>query len=105
MSEQGTQTMKQNPLQYVSDQLQELRTKGVAPKLRVLEGEQKPVCTFDGREVINLASNNYLGLTTHKALRKAALDAVKRYGVGAGAVRTIAGTMKIHIELEEQIAA
>jgi glycine C-acetyltransferase len=55
--------------------------------------------------VINLASNNYLGLTTHKALRKAALDAVKRYGVGAGAVRTIAGTMKLHMELEEQIAA
>jgi glycine C-acetyltransferase len=55
--------------------------------------------------VINLASNNYLGLTTHKALRKAALDAVKRYGAGAGAVRTIAGTMKLHMELEEQIAA
>src|SRR6266481_3285714 len=105
MSEQGTQTMKQNPLQYVSDQLQELRTKGVAPKLRMLEGQQKPVCSFDGREVINLASNNYLGLTTHRALRKAALDAVQRYGAGAGAVRTIAGTMKLHVELEEQIAA
>ena len=105
MSELGTQTTKQNPLQYVSDQLDELRAKGVAPKLRVLEGEQKPVCVFDGREVINLASNNYLGLTTHKALRKAALEAVKRYGAGAGAVRTIAGTMKLHMELEEQIAA
>ena len=104
MSEQGTQTMKQNPLQYVSDQLQELRTKGVAPKLRVLEGEQKPVCTFDGREVINLASNNYLGLTTHKALRKAAVEAAKKYGAGAGAVRTIAGTMQLHMQLEEQIA-
>lgn len=104
MSEQGTQTMKQNPLQYVSDQLQELRTKGVAPKLRVLEGEQKAVCTFDGREVINLASNNYLGLTTHKALRKAAIEAAKKYGAGAGAVRTIAGTMQLHVQLEEQIA-
>src|SRR5207253_1461557 len=104
MSEQGTQTMKQNPLKYVSDQLQELRTKGVAPKLRVLEGEQKPVCTFDGREVINLASNNYLGLTTHKALRKAAIEAAKKYGAGAGAVRTIAGTMQLHMQLEEQIA-
>jgi glycine C-acetyltransferase len=70
----------------------------------VLEGEQKVVCTFDGREVINLASNNYLGLTTHKALRKAALEAVRKYGVGAGAVRTIAGTMQLHMELEEQIA-
>src|ERR1700674_4087792 len=104
MSDTATVTSKQNPLQYVSDQLKEMREKGVAPKLRVLEGEQKPVCIFDGREVINLASNNYLGLTTHKALRKAALDAVKRYGAGAGAVRTIAGTMKIHVELEKQIA-
>src|ERR1700755_2065439 len=105
MSETATQSGKQNPLQYVTDQLNELRAKGVAPKLRVLEGEQRAVCVFDGREVINLASNNYLGLTTHKALRKAALDAVKRYGAGAGAVRTIAGTMKLHLELEEQIAA
>ncbi|HEX9234001.1 MAG TPA: glycine C-acetyltransferase [Candidatus Acidoferrum sp.] len=104
MSEQGTQTMKQNPLKYVSDQLRELRAKGVAPKLRVLEGEQKPVCTFDGREVINLASNNYLGLTTHKALRKAVVEAAKKYGAGAGAVRTIAGTMQLHMQLEEQIA-
>lgn len=104
MSDTATMATKKNPTQYISDQLNELRAKGVAPKLRVLEGEQRPVCIFDGREVINLASNNYLGLTTHKILRKAALDAVKRYGVGAGAVRTIAGTMKIHIELEEQIA-
>jgi len=104
MSDTATMATKQNPTQYITDQLNELRAKGVAPKLRVLEGEQKPVCIFGGREVINLASNNYLGLTTHKSLRKAALDAIKRYGVGAGAVRTIAGTMKIHIELEEQIA-
>jgi glycine C-acetyltransferase len=104
MSEQGTQMIKQNPLQYVSEQLKELREKGVAPKLRVLQGEQKAVCTFDGREVINLASNNYLGLTTHKALRKAAVEAAKKYGAGAGAVRTIAGTMQLHMQLEEQIA-
>jgi glycine C-acetyltransferase len=104
MSDTATMATKQNPTQYITDQLSELRAKGVAPKFRVLEGEQKPVCIFDGREVINLASNNYLGLTTHKSLRKAALDAIKRYGVGAGAVRTIAGTMKIHLDLEEQIA-
>ena len=104
MSEQGTQMMKQNPLQYVSEYLGELREKGVAPKLRVLEREQKAVCTFDGREVINLASNNYLGLTSHKALRKAAIEAVKKDGAGAGAVRTIAGTMQVHMQLEEQIA-
>ena len=96
MTETGAQVTKQNPLQYVTDQLNELRSKGVAPKLRTLEGEQKAVCIFDGREVINLASNNYLGLTTHKALRKAALEAIKKYGAGAGAVRTIAGTMKLH---------
>ena len=104
MSESGTQTTKVNPLQYVTDTLQDLRAKGVAPKLRVLEGEQKPVCIFDGREVINLASNNYLGLTSHKALRKASIEAVRKLGVGAGAVRTIAGTMKLHMDLEEQIA-
>jgi glycine C-acetyltransferase len=103
MSE-GTQMMKQNPLQYVTEQLRELREKGVAPRLRVLEGEQKAVCTFDGKEVINLASNNYLGLTTHKALRKAAVEAAKKDGAGAGAVRTIAGTMQLHMQLEEQIA-
>lgn len=104
MSELGTQTTRHNPLQYVSEALEELRVKGVAPKLRVLEGEQKAVCMFDGREVINLASNNYLGLTSHKALRKAAIEATRKLGVGAGAVRTIAGTMKIHMDLEEQIA-
>ena len=104
MTDTGTQTTKRNPLQYITDQLNDLRAKGVAPKLRVLEGEQKPTCTFDGREVINLASNNYLGLTTHKALRKAALEGIKKYGAGAGAVRTISGTMKLHMELEEQIA-
>ena len=104
MSESGAQSTKQNPLQYVSEALAELRSKGVAPKLRVLDGEQKPVCVFDGREVINLASNNYLGLTSDKRLRKASIEAVKKLGVGAGAVRTIAGTMKIHMDLEEQIA-
>lgn len=104
MSESGAQSMKQNPLQYVSETLAELRAKGMAPKLRVLEGEQKPVCTFDGREVINLASNNYLGLASDKRLRKASVEAVRTLGVGAGAVRTIAGTMKIHMDLETQIA-
>src|ERR1700690_2887443 len=98
MSETGTMESKQNPLGNVTEALTEWGAKGVAPKFRVLEGEQKPVCIFDGREVINLASNNYLGLTTHKSLRKAALDAIKRYGVGAGAVRTIAGTVKLHME-------
>ncbi|HVO60725.1 MAG TPA: glycine C-acetyltransferase [Terriglobales bacterium] len=93
-----------NPLSYLSDQLNELKAKGTHFRLRVLDDEQAPVCTFDGKKVINLASNNYLGLTTHPKLREAALAATTKYGVGSGAVRTIAGTMKIHMELEEKIA-
>jgi glycine C-acetyltransferase len=93
-----------DPLSFLTDQLNELKQKGTHFKLRVLDDEQAPVCTFDGKKVINLASNNYLGLTTHPKLREAAIDAVKKYGAGSGAVRTIAGTMKIHMELEEKIA-
>ena len=93
-----------NPLFYLTDQLSELKAKGTHFKLRVLDDEQAPVCTFDGKKVINLASNNYLGLTTHPKLREAALEATRQYGVGSGAVRTIAGTMRIHMELEEKIA-
>ena len=103
--ETGVQmSAKTNPLSYLTQTLDDLRAKGTAPRLRILEGEQKPVCTIDGKEVINLSSNNYLGLTTHKALRKAALEATRKYGVGAGAVRTISGTMTVHMELERQIA-
>jgi glycine C-acetyltransferase len=93
-----------DPLSYLTDQLNDLKAKGTHFKLRVLDDEQAPVCTFDGKRVINLASNNYLGLTTHPKLREAALEATRNYGVGSGAVRTIAGTMKIHMELEEKIA-
>jgi glycine C-acetyltransferase len=97
-------TARTNPLSYLSDQLSDLKQKGTYFKLRVLEDEQAPVCTFDGKKVINLASNNYLGLTTHPKLREAALEATKKYGVGSGAVRTIAGTMTLHMQLEERIA-
>jgi glycine C-acetyltransferase len=93
-----------NPLSYLHDQLADLDAKGLHFRLRVLEGEQKPIAHFDGKEVINLSSNNYLGLTTHKALRRAAIEAIRTHGVGAGAVRTIAGTMDLHLALEEQIA-
>src|SRR6202453_4358693 len=99
-----TTATRTNPLSYLTDQLNELTAKGTHFKLRVLEDEQAAVCTFDGKKVINLASNNYLGLTTHPKLREAALEATRKYGVGSGAVRTIAGTMKIHMELEEKIA-
>ncbi len=91
-------------LHYLREALEELKAKNQYFHLRVLEGEQKPVATFDGKEVINLSSNNYLGLTTHPKLRRAAIEATRKYGVGSGAVRTITGTMKIHMELEEQIA-
>ncbi len=93
-----------DPLSYLTDQLNDLKAKGIHFRLRVLDDEQAPVCTFDGKKVINLASNNYLGLTTHPKLREAALEATRKYGVGSGAVRSIAGTMKIHMELEEKIA-
>ena len=100
----ATSVTRGNPLSYLTAQLQGLKEKGTYFRLRVLEDEQAPVCTFDGKKVINLASNNYLGLTTHPKLRDAALQATRKYGVGSGAVRTIAGTMKIHMELEEKIA-
>jgi glycine C-acetyltransferase len=93
-----------DPLSFLSDELNALKQKGTYFRLRVLDDEQDAVCHFDGKKVINLASNNYLGLTTHPKLREAALEATKKYGVGSGAVRTIAGTMKIHMELEEKIA-
>jgi glycine C-acetyltransferase len=84
--------------------LDELRAKGTYFKLRILDDQQAPVCHYDGREVINLASNNYLGLANHPKLIEAALAATRAFGVGSGAVRTIAGTMRIHMELEEKIA-
>jgi glycine C-acetyltransferase len=91
-------------LQYLTDELDSLREQHLYQRLRILETEQLPVSRFDGREVINLSSNNYLGLTTHPKLRERAIAATEKYGVGSGAVRTIAGTMSIHMELEEQIA-
>jgi glycine C-acetyltransferase len=98
----GTQGRPQ--LRYLHDALEDLKSKSLYFHLKVLEGEQKPIATFDGKEVINLSSNNYLGLTTHPKLRKPAIEAVRKFGVGSGAVRTIAGTMKMHMALEEQIA-
>jgi glycine C-acetyltransferase len=88
----------------LTDELNKLREQKLYQKLRVLETEQLPVSRFDGCEVINLSSNNYLGLTTHPKLRARALEAIQKFGVGSGAVRTIAGTMAIHMELEERIA-
>src|SRR5947209_369552 len=100
----ATTTASRSQLSYLADQMNDLKQKGTHFKLRVLEDPQAPESTFDGKRVINLASNNYLGLTTHPKLREAALEATNKYGVGSGAVRTVSGTMKIHMELEEKIA-
>lgn len=96
--------MPRAQLQYLTDELNHLRDEKLYQRLRILETEQLPVSKFDGHKVINLSSNNYLGLTTHPTLRKKAIEAIERYGVGSGAVRTIAGTMTIHMALEEKIA-
>ena len=100
----STATSIRPQLAHLTEQIEDLKQRGTFFKLRVLEDEQAPVCTYDGRRVINLASNNYLGLCNHPKLREAAIDATQKLGVGSGAVRTLAGTMRIHMELEEKIA-
>ena len=99
-----TQTATRPQLAYLTDVLNDLRARGTHFRLRILDDQQAPVCHYDGKEVINLASNNYLGLANHPKLVEASLKATRELGVGSGAVRTIAGTMRIHMELEEKIA-
>src|SRR6202049_283220 len=96
--------MRPDPLAYLSTELEALKQQGLYRRLRVLESEQRARATVDHRQVVNLSSNNYLGLTTHPKLRERALEATRRYGVGSGSVRTIAGTMEIHVELERRLA-
>src|ERR1019366_2891814 len=93
-----------DPLAYLGDQLAEWKKAGTYQGLRILEGPSAAESKFDGKEVINLASNNYLGLTTHPKLIEAAIEATRKYGAGSGAVRTISGTMDLHMELERRIA-
>src|SRR6266540_3533543 len=97
--------MRSDPLSFLAAELDTLKQQGLYRHLRVLEGEQKPKATVDHHNVVNLSSNNYLGLTTHPKLREAALEATRTLGVGSGSVRTIAGTMNIHMELERRLAA
>jgi glycine C-acetyltransferase len=92
-------------LDYLDDELGSLRAQGLYRRQRVLDGEQKAHTIVDHRSVVNLSSNNYLGLTTHPLLRERAREALDRFGVGTGSVRTIAGTMAIHVELERRLAA
>ncbi len=97
--------MRADPLRYLADELDALRAQGLYRRLRVLDGEQKARTSFDHRSVVNLSSNNYLGLTTHPKLRERAVEAIRLFGVGSGSVRPIAGTMSIHMELEQKLAA
>ena len=96
--------MRSDPLAYLGQELNSLKQQNLYRRLRILEDEQKAHTTFDHRSVVNLSSNNYLGLTTHPKLRERALEAIEKFGVGSGSVRTIAGTMEIHMELERRLA-
>ena len=96
--------MRTDPLAYLGKEIDNLKEQKLFRALRILEDEQKARTTVDHKSVVNLSSNNYLGLTTHPRLREAALKAIDEYGVGTGSVRTIAGTMDIHMELERRLA-
>ncbi|MCI5675591.1 MAG: glycine C-acetyltransferase [Firmicutes bacterium] len=91
-------------LQFLKDQIQQLKDDGVYRKLPVLNGPDDTIIELNGKKVINLSSNNYLGLANHPRLKDAAKAAIDKYGVGAGAVRTIIGNMEIHEELEKLLA-
>ncbi len=97
-------TKRVDPLAYLSLDIDALKAQGVFRHLRVLGDEQRAHTVVDDRPTINLSSNNYLGLTTHPRLREKAIEAIERFGVGTGSVRTIAGTMAMHIELERRLA-
>lgn len=90
--------------QFLNVNLEDLKGKGLYNVIDPLESPNGPIIKINGKELINLSSNNYLGLATDERLKKAATDALEKYGVGAGAVRTINGTLKLHIELEEKLA-
>ena len=92
-------------MSFLTGDIDQLKEQGLHRSLRVIGSANKPVFTVDGKEVINLSSNNYLGLTTHPKLIEASVKATQWYGVGSGAVRTIAGTMTLHEELERRLAA
>jgi glycine C-acetyltransferase len=104
VAQSGSQAAPRPQLAHLTAALDDLRARGTYFHLRVLDDQQAPVCHYDGKQVINLASNNYLGLANDPRLIEAAIAATRAFGVGSGAVRTIAGTMKVHMELEEKIA-
>ncbi|KAB3533090.1 glycine C-acetyltransferase [Alkaliphilus serpentinus] len=91
-------------LNFLKEKIQELKDQGVYRRLPILEGANEAEVILNGKRVINLSSNNYLGLANHPRMKKAAIEAVEKYGVGAGAVRTIIGNMDIHEEMEQLLA-
>lgn len=93
-----------DPTGFLGKEYQELVDKALDWRLKQLQGASEPVTKVDGRDVLVLCSNNYLGLATHPKLRQAAIEAIEKYGIGSGAVRAISGNMDIHIELEERLA-
>ena len=97
--------MRRDPLAFLGEDMSALKSQGLYRRLRVLDDTQAARTRIDGREVVNLSSNNYLGLTTHPRLKEKARAALEQLGVGTGSVRTIAGTMAIHMELERRLAA
>ena len=94
---------KTNLMSFLDEEMAKLKAEGRSPGLRVLETAQMPVSIIDHRKVVNLTSNNYLDLADHPALKKAAKEAIDKYGVGTAAVRPIIGTMDIHLELEKSL--
>ncbi len=94
-----------DPLAWIDDELQQLATAGLRTNIRTIESPMDAWVTIGGRRLLNFCANNYLGLANHPRLRRAAKDAVDQFGVGPGAVRTIAGTTSLHVELEERLAA
>ena len=95
--------MRPDPLGFLATELDNLRHQGLYRTLRILEGRQEATSRFDGKQVVNLSSNNYLGLAGDMRLRRAAADAALELGAGAGAVRPIIGNLAIHDALDDDL--
>ncbi len=98
------QTINVTSLQWVKDEIQAMKDAGRFVPIKVLESPQGAWVKIEGNKVLNMCSNNYLGLANHPEVKKAAIEAIEEFGVGAGAVRSIAGTNEIHFKLEEKVA-
>jgi glycine C-acetyltransferase len=100
----ATERTRANPLGFLADEIEELKRQNLYRPMRVLSSPQAAEVVVDGKELISLSSNNYLGLATHPKLKQAAIEATRDFGTGSGAVRTIAGNMTIHERLETELA-